>query len=148
MYWNIIALSAVESWWKLNSNIRCIEIAKLTKKMLRQEGWIVTLDVLKCLYIRNTSNGGPCWIVTLDVLKFVIVLCPLSTHLLNSNIRCIEIPLKYTSFIIFYKLNSNIRCIEIYPVSFSGQAHSGWIVTLDVLKFFVPYYKYYCFIVE
>ena len=54
--------------FKLNSNIRCIEISLSSDLTLENVCWIVTLDVLK-----SPPNFVPpellCWIVTLDVLK-------------------------------------------------------------------------------
>ena len=32
-------------------------------------------------------------------------------------------------------LNSNIRCIEICEAEYDTDVEAGWIVTLDVLKF-------------
>ena len=98
--------------FKLNSNIRCIEILDKIADEYDYCRWIVTLDVLKfrqnslvCKSIRLNSNircieiydyksnvlFNTSWIVTLDVLKFLFLL-----------------------FDIFYQLS--------------------WIVTLDVLK--------------
>ena len=75
----------------LNSNIRCIEI-----------------------FLFWPTNSPPaCWIVTLDVLKFIWVFSYNVAFLLNSNIRCIEIKQSKEHFRQFGMLNSNIRCIEI-----------------------------------
>ena len=52
------------------------------------------------------------WIVTLDVLKLWIQHYATQNHLLNSNIRCIEMAIEI------------VRACK----------HMGWIVTLDVLK--------------
>ena len=37
----------------LNSNIRCIEISIITILLVSQNGWIVTLDVLKCKMVTH-----------------------------------------------------------------------------------------------
>ena len=50
MYWNEITLAAGLSNKLLNSNIRCIEIAKTKLLIKNYLGWIVTLDVLKYLF--------------------------------------------------------------------------------------------------
>ena len=47
MYWNEIGLKKELICYKLNSNIRCIEIAKTKLLIKNYLGWIVTLDVLK-----------------------------------------------------------------------------------------------------
>ena len=54
----------------LNSNIRCIEIILDARDFGLPQGWIVTLDVLKCYYKKQILKKMPGWIVTLDVLKF------------------------------------------------------------------------------
>ena len=72
MYWNMDDVDINIGEIRLNSNIRCIEMALLYVRQLEDDGWIVTLDVLK--FNMYTDNDG---------LKK-----------LNSNIRCIEIPLR------------------------------------------------------
>ena len=97
----------------LNSNIRCIEITLNPSDLLWFESWIVTLDVLKSSYIFTRYILSFRWIVTLDVLKYK------STNII---ITCTG-------------LNSNIRCIEIDILKQKNWQLSSWIVTLDVLKF-------------
>ena len=77
------------------------------------------------------QNG---WIVTLDVLKFKAQDGYVLLGSLNSNIRCIEmitVDLRDTKY---NTLNSNIRCIEITIQEWFCDVSCCWIVTLDVLK--------------
>ena len=114
MYWNKQNLLRSGSICPLNSNIRCIEICRSALPRNQQSGWIVTLDVLK--YAKSINN-----------------LCAI---LLNSNIRCIEIRWSWNNYRIFCPLNSNIRCIEIHIQLQCANSPGGWIVTLDVLKWY------------
>ena len=41
---------SVKSYARLNSNIRCIEMGSRKINVLVACGWIVTLDVLKCIF--------------------------------------------------------------------------------------------------
>ncbi len=79
---------------------------------------------------------SPRWIVTLDVLKYAKSINNLCAILLNSNIRCIEIRWSWNNYRIFCPLNSNIRCIEIHIQLQCANSPGGWIVTLDVLKWY------------
>ena len=90
MYWNKSAPSvsnAIASWivtldvlkcdlesgddikYKLNSNIRCIEIWRGYIRKPSINSWIVTLDVLKSANMNLLTANLEGWIVTLDVLK-------------------------------------------------------------------------------
>ena len=64
---------------------------------------------------------------------------PFLWGLLNSNIRCIEITFDKAQRKETYPLNSNIRCIEISFRLFPAPVHPGWIVTLDVLKWYFEF---------
>ena len=93
----------------LNSNIRCIEIGLILFRQYCHLGWIVTLDVLKCICdnivyaiivtldvlkctaFEALTHSSLCWIVTLDVLKCGNACHWYNSCMLNSNIRCIEI---------------------------------------------------------
>ena len=99
-----------------------------------EEGWIVTLDVLKYLKGKVTFECLDSWIVTLDVLKYG-TLEDIDCYIeLNSNIRCIEMYVFAGIIFVQGKLNSNIRCIEIWILLQYRSLSFGWIVTLDVLK--------------
>ena len=98
---------------KLNSNIRCIEINNIFKRINDLQSWIVTLDVLKFRIYEQHPERLHSWIVTLDVLKFIYLLWIEVAVVLNSNIRCIEMALHMTQQLKQLLLNSNIRCIEI-----------------------------------
>ena len=53
-----------------NSNIRCIEILRIYFLLCLTHSLIVTLDVLKLVWMVRMDRGNKCLIVTLDVLKF------------------------------------------------------------------------------
>ena len=75
------------------------------------------------------------WIVTLDVLKWQRYINCMSCHKLNSNIRCIEMPVCDALDAFVKALNSNIRCIEMTYCTVGKGQFLSWIVTLDVLKY-------------
>ena len=53
MYWNHNVKLFLLKYVELNSNIRCIEIHPAGPYNAPAPGWIVTLDVLKSLFLKS-----------------------------------------------------------------------------------------------
>ena len=112
MYWNLIIFLSLPCDYKININMRCIEI-------------MLILCFRKRLH----------WLtLTWDVLKFIVNDILMSIIMININMRCIEIQHAGWSSLSALKININMRCIEII-----SSPHSAWMVvrltlTWDVLK--------------
>ena len=99
--------------------MRCIEMIKISTLYVVDDRLIETWDVLKSnRYIRNSTRS----------------------HLINRNMRCIEMSVTGILISEYLQINRNMRCIEI-AVSVAGISYlKGLIETWDVLKWFGNYW--------
>ena len=133
MYWNPVHCPAIWPQYRINRNMRCIEIEWCCHDAISVLRLIETWDVLKC-FPTILAIVSPGLIETWDVLK-----CDPGNSQFRTRLRLIETwdVLKYT---VRQRgrgcglINRNMRCIEIISTCLCNVSFPWLIETWDVLK--------------
>ena len=114
MYWNELFPSFPVNYFKINRNMRCIEISETAQGEVR--GQTINRN-MRCIEIYSRSRGRSRirWLIeTWDVLKYDIILWESLAAMINRNMRCIEMFVRKETFLRFIWINRNMRCIEMW----------------------------------